>query len=129
MSSTIDLIKSVWDLIEKSKDAALKEAFIDLRLKVIEVQEENAALREQVMELQKRLQREETKLAWDGKFYWDRTAPQGSEQGPFCQKCCDDDQKKVRLQEGDIGFTCRVCGTFYQTKPHPPMNFGGSPLA
>lgn len=120
MSNTLDLIKNVWDLIEKSKDAALKQAFVDLRLKVIEVQEENADLRVRLLELQKRLEREEATFEWDGKFYWDRSAPEGPSQGPFCQKCRDSDHKNVRLHEEKYGFRCRVCRSFYRTKDEPP---------
>jgi hypothetical protein len=120
MGSTLDLIRSVWDLGEKSKDAALKQAFVDLRLRVTELQEENGDRREQIMKLKEQLQKQEAKFEWDGKFYWDRSAPEGPAQGPFCQKCRDDDKKDVRLHEETYGFRCKVCKHFYRTKDAPP---------
>lgn len=120
MGSTLDLIKSVWDLVEKSKDAALKQAFVDLRLRVIELQEQSGDLREQIMKLKEQLQKQEARFEWDGKFYWDRSAPEGPAQGPFCQKCFDGDHKHVRLQEEKYGFRCWVCKYFYRTKDEPP---------
>src|SRR5687768_4077671 len=99
MSSTLDLIKNVWDLIEKSKDAALKQAFVDLRLKVIDVQE-NADRRVEVTAPTRG-----SLFRVGRQVLLDRGAPAGPAQGPFCHKCHDDNKKGFPTARREVRFS------------------------
>ncbi len=113
----LELANNVWDLVQKSKDAALKEAFIELRLKIIELTEENIQLREQLLELRDQAKEAQRTLHFDGKLYW---VDDSKTDGPYCQRCWDTDSKSIRLQRETRGWRCRSCSGYYQTEPDPP---------
>lgn len=109
MSGVLDMLKDVWDLVEKSKDAALKQAFIDLRLRVIELQEENITVREEKLSLQEQLQRQQREFEWDGQFYWDRIAPGPTPKAPTLHRSPIAGKSSVCVQAKKIqpGFRTR----------------------
>ena len=93
------------DLISSLADAKIEIATIQLGL-----QEKDALIA--ALEKQLKTQKE---VEWEEPYYW--KVSDGTRDGPYCQKCYDDDVKLVRLQGDDEGYwECRVCKSHYLDK-------------
>ena len=72
-----------------------QEQIMLLREGVLELKEENFALREQVRQLEDTL-KVRGELKFDGAVYWQQS--EGNRDGPFCPQCWDNDERLGRLQ-------------------------------
>lgn len=105
-SSVFELYKKGANLEAEQKLQELQEAFIDLKYENLELREEVLALRERAKV------REE--LTYEAPFYF--IHKEDEKDGPFCQKCYDDESKLVRLIEvnNSLGsHFCKVCENNY----------------
>ena len=112
----IDIVKKGATLAEQEKVVRLREIVLELREAILELQEENLKLKEKISGLQSKKKTEES-MMWDGEFYWFEDKNGEGEivkkDGPFCQKCYDDERKLIRLQVVDENWYCAVCRIFY----------------
>ncbi len=101
--------KDIVDLIKKGSTIEAQEKILELREAAMELQEENLALRAKVKSLEEQAELRQ-KVTWEKPYYWVKS---GSEKdGPYCQKCFDQDSKLIRLQGGKNGtWGCHVCKT------------------
>jgi hypothetical protein len=113
-SSVFELYKKGANLEAEQKLQELQEAFIDLK-------SENLELREELLELREKLKNKEN-LIYEAPFYY--LEENETKDGPFCQKCYDDQKKLVRLIEVDQyagSHYCKVCENhFGDKKPFNP---------
>ncbi len=127
VSKAIELVKKAKDFISRGdtsaarealfdlqdKVSAAREALLDLQDKLLDVREEKQSLRERVVELELQLELEDD-LQFDGRVYRSKSAPDPAR--PYCQKCWDDNHKKVNLHRREnsssrLYWHCTVCST------------------
>lgn len=83
------------------KIVELQEMILELREAALSLREENVAIKEQLEEQNEFLDTKK-RLEWDGAKYWlSFEDEKGEKEGPFCQRCWDDEQKLIRLQRFD----------------------------
>jgi len=113
-SSVLELYKKGSNLEAEQKLQELQEAFIDLKA-------ENLDLREELLQLREKISLKES-VKYETPFYYHLN--EGIKDGPFCQKCYDDETKLVRLViVNDYKGThfCKVCKNhFGKKKPFNP---------
>jgi hypothetical protein len=102
---TIDFLK----IIELIKDPDLRMKITDLYGQNIDLKEENHKLRTALQDIKDR-QKTNSKLVHRDNHYFK------GDDGPYCTKCWDADNKLVRLHEGSPGngqryFSCPNCKT------------------
>lgn len=122
-----DLVEKLLKLKAKSDNAELVEVTIELRLElsnmrvtlanandeVAALKGENRSLKEEIEKL-KTLKTEEMVLGNDGLYYTKETSD-----GPFCTRCYDEEQKKIRATKLKGNFTrlatylCPSCKSHY----------------
>ncbi len=115
----IDFLK----IIELIKDPDLRMKITDLYGQNIELKEENHKLRNALQEVKERAKINSELTHKDNHYY-------KSEDGPFCTKCWDVDNKLVRLHKGDISngetyFSCPNCKTHTTTGQYIQPGVGG----
>jgi len=101
-SAITDLYKKGMTLEGEQKLIALKEAFLELKA-------ENLELKLELHEIQES-QSEKASMDYEAPFYY--STKDNIKDGPFCQKCYDADNKKIRLSLDPSVFgshQCRVC--------------------
>ena len=96
----IPTYKDIVELLKKGATVEAQEQIMKLREAVLELQEENVALKQKLREAEDALKLKD-ELQFDGAVYWRTQA--GSRVGPFCPQCFDVEGKLVRLQSsGDV---------------------------
>ena len=111
--------KDIVDLIKKGSSLEAQEKIMELREAAMGLQEENLALRSRVKELEDQISLKQ-QIQWEKPYYWQIIGDQ--KDGPFCQKCYDNDRKLMRLQGGNGGkWFCHTCkGTFFDDAYRSP---------
>lgn len=95
----------------KLKIAELIGALADAKIEVAGIQTEILKKDEVIKELNDKLNLKES-VIWEKPYYW--TGEGDKRDGPFCQRCYDDNQKLMRLQGGGTNFwRCSVCSSSY----------------
>lgn len=103
----IDHAKDIAKLIKKYNDAELYQKIIDLHDEIFELRENNLKLKEKIKEL-KEEKKINKKIVFESPFYWLKDGEE--KDGPYCQKCYDDNKKLIRLQDLKNGYwECLVC--------------------
>jgi hypothetical protein len=105
--STIQDFKDIYELLKKFADVEMQEKFMAIREENVELREENLTLKTQNKELEDKLRTRE-RLVFDGSVYWLKEQD-GSMDGPYCQRCYDDRDKLIRLQDSDNLWCCHRC--------------------
>lgn len=107
--SVYEMAKDALALAQKSDNAEIIRKLLDLQAESLDDRETIRALREENVELRKRLQLQ-GELRWEHNVYW-RELADGTREGPYCGKCWDGDRKLARFAEfeGDIWWKCVVC--------------------
>jgi len=133
ISAVLTSIKAATDIAKLIKDSDVSLEQAESKLKFTELISALADAKIQIADIQQliidkdtelRLAKEQIalkeNLTWERPYYW---ILNGSEKdGPFCQKCYDNDHKLIRLQSGtNRGFwRCRVCSSTYTDSSYNP---------
>ncbi len=112
--------KDIVELIKQGATVEAQEKIMELREAVIELQDENHALKLKVRGLEEEL-RKRNHIEFDGSVYWqwleDDSGDANDRDGPYCQRCYDDEQKLIRLQDwGQETWFCLKCKTSFNKK-------------
>ena len=111
----IDTAKELVKLAQKLDNIEIIQKVIELQSDLMELQGTVQELRDENRDLKKRLEAP-TELLYQDNMYW-RAKGEEEQEGPFCTKCFDGDEKTVRMHgEEARGFTCPNCKTFVDTK-------------
>lgn len=108
----IDHAKDIAELIKKYNDAELYQKIIDLRDEIFELRRDNLELKEKnkILEEEKKINE---KIIFKSPFYWLKGGER--EDGPYCQKCFDENKKLIRLQDIKNGYwECLVCKSSFE---------------
>jgi hypothetical protein len=122
--SLIQDSKDVYELIKKGATLEAEERMLDLRGQIVDLESENIELKREVQRLLERLEMEDS-MVYRSPYYM-RTV-EGGEDGPFCQRCWDDEKKAIRLQNDGPGYWyCNKCQVAYTdddyVEPDEPAN-------
>ncbi|WP_419813437.1 hypothetical protein [Bacterioplanoides sp.] len=102
---------SLQDAELKLKLAELISSLADAKIEIANIQTEILEKQNQISDLESRLNTE-SKMIWDSPYYW--LGEKTDQNGPFCQKCFDDNKKLIRLQGNGEGYwSCKVCKSNY----------------
>lgn len=114
--------REIAELIKKYNDQSLYQRIVDLRDEVFALKEENLSLKQEIQEARRKLEIK-GRLSWRAPFYM--IAAEGSEDGPYCQRCWDVDAKLVRLHsDGNDQWLCRGCDQMFTGDKYSPPQFG-----
>ncbi len=103
----IDNAKDIAELIKKIGNMELYEKIISLRDEIFQLKEENLNLRENLKSL-KESQEIKSNMKYEPPYYW--LEKDNKKDGPYCQKCYDDNGKLMRLQNHGNGcWYCLTC--------------------
>ena len=110
-------IKNSSDTLDKSgqklKLAELIEALADIKMETAEIKSLIIEKDEKIQSLEKQLKLKDD-LVYEAPYYWIKNSDDKKD-GPFCQKCYDEDKKLIRLQEFTIGeWECKTCQNYYK---------------
>lgn len=115
-------VQDILELVKKGATIEAQEKIMELREFALTLQEENISLKEEIKQLKEELEIKES-LEWDGRLYWLIMKGQNKKDGPFCQRCYDDNKKLIRLQKnngnendsviGVGGWFCTLCNQVY----------------
>lgn len=111
--------KTLSEAEQKLKLADIISALADTKLELSEIQSLLAEKNLKITELNQALNQKES-VVYDPPYYWAVT--DGKKDGPFCQRCYDDESKLNRLhEEGRKGsWKCSVCKTHFQDDSYVP---------
>ena len=108
--SVIDDAKSIASLIKKAGNMELYEKMINLRGEILHLEEENLQLKKDLKKLKKD-QDIKNNTVYEKPYYWLKKGD--DKDGPYCQKCYDDDGKLIRLQgSGNGKWHCLSCNNY-----------------
>ncbi len=117
MSSSISIsrTKELWELIKAGATLDAQERIMELRQAMLDLQEENLALKEELREANQQLA--VPALVIDRGVYWVQLEGD-SRDGPFCPLCADGAGKRIRLREAGTFSTphqwgCDMCSSLY----------------
>jgi len=118
----IDDAKDIVKLIKKYDDAELYEKIIDLRDEISKLRENNLKLKEKIKALKEENKISE-KIVFEKPYYF--LKDDVKKDGPYCQKCYDDNKKLIRLQERRDypgSWKCLVCKCDFTDSSYKPLN-------
>ena len=96
------------ELIKKGATVEAQEKIMELREYIIALKEENIELRDKISKLESAENIKRNLEFRDGRYYLKK---EGVEDGPYCQRCWDADEKLIRLQFiYDTGFANKFWG-------------------
>lgn len=125
VTATLNSIKTAIDIAKALKDTDLSLEKAETKLQLAELVSALADAKIQIAEFQDLLLSKEQEnkvlmdklalkeaLRFDGKMYWIKKGD-AAEDGPFCQKCKDANEKLIRLQDWEDYWICMNCNKSY----------------
>lgn len=107
--SVLDTARELSELIKKYNDQELYEKIVTLREQLLDLREENAALRERIKHLED-AQKIEARLIRKGNYYVTDDDPEG-ENNIYCLACWDHDRRLISLTRGRGTIKCAICSS------------------
>jgi hypothetical protein len=103
-----EALKDLLTVADRVRDAELKQSLATVQVECAKLAEENARLRQELVDLRERAEIRRT-MTYAGNVYWREV--DGHREGPFCPKCLDGDNKAARMAEraDDRYWRCAVC--------------------
>ena len=103
----IHQIASITKAVVDAGDHELYQKLQDINIKAYELQMENIELREKITKMEEKERQYAVRIFRDNAYYFDGD-------GPFCTKCYDDENKKIRMHErdnetGTVYIECPKC--------------------
>jgi hypothetical protein len=110
--------------MKKGATVEAQEKIMELREGALELQEENLELKEKIKSLEESIKFKK-KVEWQKPHYF--VVTEDSQEGPFCQRCYDGNEKLIRLQGGNNDFwSCLECNSKYKGQNHKTQAIGFS---
>jgi len=114
----IDNVKDIAKLIKKYDDIELYKKIIDLHDEISELRENNLKLKGKIKSLKEEKKIDEI-IVFEKPYYWLKDG--AKKDGPYCQKCFDDNKKLIRLQKIRNGlWKCLVCNCYVRDQSYRP---------
>jgi len=132
ISAVLTSIKAATDIAKLIKDSVVSLEKAELKLKLAELISALADTKIQVAEIQQTLIDKDAefraakeqlevkeKRIWEKPYYWLNDGDK--KDGPYCQRCYDDEHKLIRLQGNGQGvWYCYVCKNYYYDSSYQP---------
>jgi len=100
----------------KLKLADLSNAIADTKNQIVSIKSELIEKNEKIQELENKL-KIQNELQFESPYYW--RIENNTKDGPFCQKCYDENQKLIRLQNesnSNWNWHCLSCRSYFKDK-------------
>lgn len=111
-SDAKNLFGAITELYKKGSNIEAEQKLLELKAAFLELQAEYLEMKEKVGDLEQQLSLKNN-VKFERNVYWIEQKD-GSKDGPFCQKCFDDEGKLLRLQGGaDRYRVCFKCKSAY----------------
>jgi len=121
------IAKTVKDIDRNVSEAEYKAQLAELILALSETHLSMAELNSILIDKDKTISKLQSQLemkdniVYEDPVYW-KTLVDGTKEGPYCQKCYDDNKKLVRLltfsADNEGAWKCSVCESFFNTKEY-----------
>lgn len=107
----MDNVLKIANIMSEVDNAALKKDILDLLGECQKLQEENIALKKEVLELKEKLEIKES-LIFKDNMYWKESG-----EGPYCPSCYDSKKEihNLTFNISTIEYTCPTCKNKYST--------------
>ncbi len=104
-----EALKDAIKAADQLKNAELKQKLADVQVECAKLAEDNALLRQDLIEIREKLQARED-MEYRNNVYWRRLSD-GKFEGPYCPKCLDGERKVARMADrsDDNFWRCAVC--------------------
>ncbi len=128
ISTALNSLKTAYELSKIVRDSSnsLEEAeaklkltelisvIADTKIQISDIKIELISKNEKIQELENALKFQD-ELEFEQPYYW--RIINGKKDGPYCQKCYDENRKPIRLQDKNNGiWRCLVCNSFFMDK-------------
>ncbi len=108
--SVIQDFKEIGELLKKGATVPAQEKIMELREKVLKLQEENIGLKKRINEVEEQLKISK-KMIFKKLFYYVE-----NDDVPFCPNCWEDQKKAIHLHNIAVGvYQCFNCKSNYVT--------------
>ena len=111
--------EAIDEIEQKAKNLELMENILAAKSNILELKSTLIEKDELIKKLEDKL-RIEQEMEFEEPVYWHII--DGEKNGPFCQKCYDDNKKLARLQSKSSKYEgtweCTICNTHYETKEY-----------
>lgn len=109
-----EAIKDIATVADRLRDAELKHRLADVQMEGAKLAEENARLRQELLDLREQAKTRQ-EMHYRDNVYW-RQLGGGKSEGPFCPKCLDGNGKTARMSDfADFqSWICPVCSCSIQ---------------
>lgn len=128
ISTALGSIKTAYELskIIRDSSSSLEEAETKLKLSklisvIVDTQSQISDIKIELIDKNERIQELENilkiqnELEFEQPYYWKISGDK--KDGPYCQKCYDENKKLIRLQDETNGsWRCLVCNSFFRDK-------------
>jgi hypothetical protein len=103
-----EALKDVVTVADRLRDAELKHRLADVQVECAKLAEENARMRQELINLRAQVQTRQ-EMTFRDNVYW-RTS-KGEDEGPYCPKCLDGSNRAARMTNmaDDAFWRCPVC--------------------
>jgi regulator of replication initiation timing len=107
--SIVDNVKDVAKIVKQIDNIELYKKILDLQAEAMKLVGENTELKNEIRSLKEKLSLKET-LKFRYNVYW-RVKDDSKEEGPFCSKCWDTEEKLVHMiiKDDDSWARCPAC--------------------
>ena len=92
-----EALKDAVAVADQLKNAELKQKLAAVQVESAKLAEENARLRQELIDLREQAQTRQ-EMEYHDNVYW-RQFAEGEREGPFCPKCLDGERKKARMSD------------------------------
>lgn len=114
----IDTFKDIIQVVQKADNVELYKMIMEAQQGVWELQNENRDLKDENTELQRTLAKKKNMIYDSKNGYFVEIKEDGKEEGKFCPKCWQKDDKAVYLETYRHDLKCTVCGNVVGDKNH-----------
>lgn len=125
LKSATDIAKILRESAASLKDAETRFKLADLLSALADVKTELAGVQDTIRDQQRTIRELNEKMTFAGKmefdapYFWNVT--DGKREGPYCQKCWEDDKKSIHLYLLGNGYwVCAACKTEVIDSSHRP---------
>jgi len=104
-----EAVRDALTVADRLRDSELQQRMADVQMECAKLAEENARLRQELIDLREQVQVHE-EMHYHDNVYW-RPVGGGKREGPFCPKCFNGNSKASRMTERSNAdwWKCPVC--------------------
>jgi hypothetical protein len=105
-----EVIKNAVTIAQKTENIELYRTILDIQKEAQDLQQKNIELLDENKQLKEKLTfKQDLEFDNEKSIYWMNNI-NGKQDGPFCSRCYDSNDKLVHLHKITTGYFCPACG-------------------